>query len=338
MPALLNKNISHHTSPPLLQFMPTLSAIYVRLPNWIGDVCMSLPSLHALLDTHVPVVVCARPWARDLLSAYQLGGFIEMKGRWREDRANVHAFRKRAQHAHPRGLLLPDSLSSAMVFKFAGVPSAGYRDDGRSLILRWPVNKPSSHMHAVESWYYITSQTLKRWNLPVSVAVPPVSLGLKLTDKHHAEALHTLKTADLTPGQFILIAPTATGLHRGKNKVWPHFDTLTRRLQQLGHKVAMCPPPSEIEAAKANAPTAINLPSLRLGAFATLTRLAKLVVCNDSGVSHLAAAANAQQLSLFGVTQRERTSPWSVNASCLGSAHAWPTLEETQHRVLTLLQ
>src|SRR5690606_13366047 len=106
--------------------MPSISAIYLRLPNWIGDVCMSLPSLHALLLTQLPVVVCGRPWAHDLLRAYRLAGFIEMKGRWREDRAAVHTFRKKLQHAHPRGLLLPDSLSSAMVFKFAGVPSAGY--------------------------------------------------------------------------------------------------------------------------------------------------------------------------------------------------------------------
>ncbi len=318
--------------------MPTLSAIYVRLPNWIGDVCMSLPSLHALLNTHIPIVVCARPWARDLLAAYKLAGFIEMKGRWREDRASVHAFRKKAQHAHPRGLLLPDSLSSAMVFKFAGIPSAGYRDDGRSLILRWPVKKPSPHLHAVESWYYLTSQALKRWNHPVSPAHPSSRLGLQLADKHHTEAMHALRAAGLEPGRFVLIAPTATGLHRGKVKVWPHFDALTRRLQDSGHTVAMCPPASEAQAAKANAPTALCLPPLHLGAFATLTRLASLVVCNDSGVSHLAAAAGARQLSLFGVTQRERTGPWSDNASCLGSAHAWPSLQETEQQVLTLLQ
>ncbi|HUG57480.1 MAG TPA: glycosyltransferase family 9 protein [Candidimonas sp.] len=318
--------------------MSTFSAIYVRLPNWIGDVCMSLPSLHALLDTEIPVIVCARPWAKDLLSAYKLGGFIEMKGRWREDRATVHAFRKKAQHAHPRGLLLPDSLSSAMVFKFAGVPSAGYRDDGRSLILRWPINKPASSMHAVEAWYYVTSQALKRWNHPISPAHPSSKLGLRLTDKHHAQAEQALNSAGLKAGQFILIAPTATGLHRGKVKVWPHFDAMTRRLQEQGYTVAMCPPPSEAEAAKLNAPTAISLPPLGLGAFATLTRLASLVVCNDSGVSHLAAAAGARQLSLFGVTHRERTGPWSENAVCLGSAHAWPSLDETGQQILTLLK
>ena len=132
---------------------------------------MALPSLEALLGTQVPIVVCARPWAKDLLNGYPLAGFIEMKGRWREDRAAVNAYRKRAQHAHPRGLLLPDSLSSAMVFKFAGIPSAGYRDEGRSLILRWPLGKPPSDLHAVESWYHITAHALKRWNY----AAPPLS-------------------------------------------------------------------------------------------------------------------------------------------------------------------
>lgn len=318
--------------------MPTLSAIYVRLPNWIGDVCMSLPSLQALLDTQIPIVVCARPWAKDLLSGYKLAGFIEMQGRWREDRAAVHAYRKKAQHAHPRGLLLPDSLSSAMVFKFAGIPSAGYRDDGRSLILRWPVNKPAANMHAVESWYYITCQALKRWNHHAVSPHPPASLGLHLTDKHREQATQALASAGMAPEKFVLIAPTATGLHRGKVKVWPHFDPLTRSLQELGYTVAMCPPASEAEAARANAPTATCLAPLGLGAFATLTQLASLVVCNDSGVSHLAAAAGAKQLTLFGVTHRERTGPWSNQAICLGSAQAWPSMEEAGQQVLALLQ
>lgn len=318
--------------------MNSISAIYLRMPNWIGDVCMSLPSLDAAINTGLPVIVCARGWARDLLSGYKLGGFIEMSGRWREDRAAVHAFRKRAAHAHPRGLLLPDSLSSAMVFSFAGVPSAGYRDDGRSLILRWPFAKPTEPLHAVESWYYLSAQALRRWGCPTPAARPPRQLGLRLTDKHRHDALQTIEQARLEEGNFILVAPTATGLHKGRVKVWPHFDTLIRRLQAAGHTVAMCPPPSELEAAKKNAPTAICLPPLKLGGFATLTQLAGLVICNDSGVSHVAAAAGAQQITLFGVTQRERTGPWSSQAVCLGNARAWPTVEEVEEQVLMLLQ
>lgn len=299
---------------------------------------MSLPSLQALLNTRLPIVVCARPWARDLLAGFDISGFVDMGGKWREDRSAVSAYKRKAKHAHARGLLLPDSLSSAMVFSFAGVPSAGYRDDGRSLILRWPVNKPSGTPHAVLIWYHLTAVALERWNLPAIPAQPARFLGLKIADKHRRAGMQAMDAARLEPGRFILIAPTATGLHHGKIKVWPYFDALTRSLQKQGHIVVMCPPPAEIEAAQQNAPTALLLPPLALGAFATLTQSASLVICNDSGVSHLAAAANARQLTLFGVTRPERTGPWSENATCLGGMQQWPTLAQAERQAFALLQ
>lgn len=301
------------------------SAIYLRLPNWIGDVCMTLPCLQAVIATGLPVVVCAREWARDLLAAYPLAGFIPMTGKWRRDRAAVSDFRKAARHVRPLGLLLPDSLSSAMVFRFAGIPSAGYRDDGRSLILRWPLRKPPGSLHAVESWYHLTRQTLERWGFTVVPLPAARQLGLSLLPRHDTEAGDALESAGLEPGKFVLIAPTATGLHRGRVKVWPHFSGLAATLQEQGWPVAMCPPPAEQHTAMETAPTAQCLPPMRLGAFAALTRLATLVVCNDSGVSHVAAAAGANQLTLFGVTRPDRTGPWSDTAQCLGTDNAWPS-------------
>jgi heptosyltransferase-2 len=313
------------------------SALYVRLPNWIGDVCMSLPCLDTLLATGIPVVVCARGWARDLLAAYPLDGFVEMTGRWRADRAAVSDHRKLARHAHPRGLLLPDSLSSAMVFRFAGIPSAGYRDDGRSLILRWPVHKPKPRPHAVQSWHYLTEQALKRWQLPCTPLPSSRHLNLKLLERHQQEAQQALEEAGLEAGQFVLVAPTATGLHKGKIKVWPHFNALVNALQDQGYRVAMCPPPNERQEALDKAPTAHCLTPLKLGAFAALAQMASVVVCNDSGVSHIAAAADARQLTLFGVTEHERTGPWSERALCLGSAKRWPTFDEVRNKVVSLL-
>lgn len=337
--ARLMANSGHHTAYSLLILpMSNISAIYLRLPNWIGDVCMSLPCLDLLLETGHPVVVCARPWARDLLSAYPLAGFIPMSGHWRKDRATVQSFRKKSRHAHVRGLLLPDSLSSAMVFRFAGIPCAGHRDDGRSLILKWPIAKSAHRLHAVEAWYRLTSHALMKWGLGPLHDGTPASLGLRLTQDHHDAALSLMNAAGIEPDQFVLIAPTAVGLHHGKNKVWPHFEALTRRLQHAGCTVVMCPPPAELEQAMKNAPSAQCLPSVSLGTFATLTRYASLVICNDSGVSHIAAATGAQQLTLFGVTQKERTGPWSAHATCLGSATGWPDLQETEHQALSLMQ
>ncbi|CAB3913933.1 glycosyltransferase family 9 protein [Achromobacter sp. CF-sbj1-Ac2-l] len=319
--------------------MSEISCLYVRLPNWVGDVCMSLPSLRALQAAGLPLVICARPWARDLLDGIDKREFLPMLGKVGPDRATVSAHRRAlgAEGRRARGLLLPDSLSSALVFRLAGVPSAGYRDDGRSFLLRWPVAKPDGGLHAVQSWHHLTREALARWGLPTGPGEPGPTLDLPLTPAHHQTASLALEAAGLAGQRFVLIAPTATGLHKGRVKVWPGFDTLTRALQARGHTVVMCPPPAEAEEARRNAPTAQLLPALPLGAFAALTVRATLVICNDSGVSHVAAAAGARELTLFGVTRPGRTGPWSPRAVCVGSETAWPSIEEVEHQAGQLL-
>jgi heptosyltransferase-2 len=305
---------------------------------------MSLPTLATLRKAGVPLVICARPWAADLLAGVlDDEPFIPMRGAMWHDRAVVHADLVNWRRAMPRrggvayGLALPDSFSSAAVFRMAGLRVAGYRDDGRSMLLSWPIAKPQQPLHAVQSWHYLARHALERWGLPVADEQPMDRLDLPLTSAHRAAAQAALAAAGLAERSFVLIGPTATGLHRGRVKVWPGYDELTRRLQERDIAVAMCPPPAEADEAARNAPDAIRLPSLGLGAFAALTTRATLVVCNDSGVSHLAAAAGARQLTLFGVTDRRRTGPWSPRAECLGSAEAWPIVEEVEQAVFAML-
>jgi heptosyltransferase-2 len=323
--------------------MPAISHLYVRLPNWVGDVCMSLPALHLLQQAGLPLVLCARPWARDLLAGLPAHDFVPMGGKVGEDRAAVAAHRRGlgADARTARGLLIPDSLSSALVFRLAGLRCAGFRDEGRSLLLRWPIAKPDPALHTVEAWHYLARTALQHWDIPVAGGVanagPARTLDLPLMQAHRDAAQALLGQHGLEGRPFVLIAPTAVGLHHGRVKVWPHFDALTRALQADGHAVVMCPPPAEAEQARANAPTATLLPPLGLGAFAALAARAQLVICNDSGVSHIAAAVSARQLTLFGVTQADRTGPWSPRAHCLGSDQNWPEISAVRQTVDGLL-
>ena len=230
--------------------MTNQATVYLRLPNWIGDVCMCLPSLQLLLDANLKVVVCARPWAKDLLSAYPVYDFIEIKGSWRQDRKAV--LKHKNTHFKSNecfGLLLPDSLSSALVFSFTGIKSCGYIDDLRNFLLKWPIKKPDYQLHAVESWFNLSKTALEKWQINNTQTKPNQSLNLKITSEHNKQALKALELAELKPQEFILIAPTATGIHKGKNKVWPYFNEFTQAAIAKGYKVAMCPPPSEIEQA-----------------------------------------------------------------------------------------
>ena len=301
--------------------------LYLRLPNWLGDVCMSLPVLEAFLARNYRVVVCARPWAKNLLSGYALTGFIPMSGQLRTDANTLKQFKHQHQHKEAIGLSLPDSLSSALIFKWARIPCAGYRDDGRSWLLRWPIAKPEPTPHAVESWYHLALQASLIWQQPIS---PKAASSLHLTG---IPASNPSKFG-LNPKSInILIAPTAVGLHKGQIKVWPHFETLTQQLQAQGFTVIMCPPKNEIDQALENAPSAIRLDPLSLLDFAQLCKSVDWVICNDSGVSHLAAAADAKQITLIGVTDPNHTRPWSDQALCLGNLGQWPTAQQVMSRI-----
>lgn len=317
---------------------PTLiEPVLIRLPNWVGDVCMTLPVLKLLESQGVPYSVCARPWAQDLLSGMAMESFVPITGKFFNDVNTLRTWHQKNPQYH-RGLLLPDSLSSALLLRLSGFKSAGYRDDGRSLLLSWPRDKPKPRPHAVQSWFSLAQQTLKAWCIPSPQATPPAQLGLPLTPLHSEVANAAIARAGLTPGSFVLIAPTATGLHRGQIKVWPHFASLTAALQSHGVRVVMCPPVNEQKDAKRSAPTAEVLEPLGLGAFAALTRLARLVVCNDSGASHLSAAVSAQQITLFGVTDPARTGPWTTDSVNLGQNGQWPASKDVIAHAIRILE
>jgi heptosyltransferase-2 len=184
----------------------------------------------------------------------------------------------------------------------------------------------------VQSNFALAKQALWAWGIDAQPQALPERLQLPLTKQHTQSAHDQLNAAGLKAGEFVLIAPTATGTHKGQAKVWPQFDAFTRILQNNGVRVAMCPPKAEQAAALRAVPTADLIEPLRLGGFCALARLAKVVICNDSGVSHLCAAVGAKQITLFGVTDPARTGPWSPESINLGKLGQWPTVGEVAQR------
>src|SRR5690606_36257222 len=224
------------------------TVLYLRLPNWVGDLCMCLPLLHELMRRNVRVVICAKPWAKALLSAYEFEGWIDISGKIREDAAKIRAHKKHRQHHRTVGLIIPDSLSSALVFRLASIPSAGYKDEGRSVILKWAYTKPIVPMHAVEFWYHLARQAANTWGLAFAPE-PDQSLNLKLREQAYEKSSLVLAEAGLNEGDFVLIAPTAKGQHKGQIKTWSQYAELHEALAQQEIRVVMCPPPNEVDIA-----------------------------------------------------------------------------------------
>lgn len=298
---------------------------------------MCLPAISLIQSLGIRISLCGRPWAKDLFAGMGFESFIPVTGKLVHDLKILRGWHRH----HPdyqQALLMPDSLSSALLFKLAGFDSAGYKDDGRSLLLSLAFNKPQPRPHALRSWFSLTEQALQSWGFALAPQLISESLSLPVTEEHQQLARQALEKAGLAPKEFVLIAPTAVGQHKGQIKVWPYFENLTEHLQKAGLRVAMCPPAAEQAAALLAAPSAECLPALSLGAFAALTREASLVICNDSGVSHICAAAGAYQLTLFGVTDPEMTGPWTPNSLNLGQNGQWPSPELVIQHLRQLLR
>lgn len=308
--------------------------LIVRLPNHLGDACMSLPALDLLDARGHGLTLAGRPWAGDLFAAYGWP-FLRLPNTRRE---RIAALRACAPPGTP-ALLLTNSFGSALDFRLARLHPAGYRTDGRGLMLaraftvptRW--RQDAAPMHMVE-YYYELARAFVGGEAPQV----PAHLSLRLPAAARERARAALGDAGID-GDYAMLCPIAVGLHRGRVKAWNGFGALCADLLAAGIRVAACPGPGEREAVQAAVPGATLLAETDVATFAALLAASRLVVANDSGSAHVAAAVGAPLVVLFGVTDPRRTGPWSPAAIRLGSAECWPGFDEvaaTVHRQLGL--
>jgi heptosyltransferase-2 len=298
--------------------------VLVRIPNHVGDACMALPALHLLREAGLRCALVGRGWGESLFEGLRLS-YLPLQGRLLRDAAHVRQFRASID-GEARGLVLPNSFGSALMFALAGVPSAGLATASRRLLLRWPSPAPRD-CHEVERFYGATLAALRAWGLATDRPAPSPSLQLSLTPGQSNAAL-AVRRAGGVGERYALLAPVATGLHRGRVKHWSHFGQLVPALRERGLMAVAAPPPAEVEAVRTALPGVALLPPVPLGVFAALAANAGVVIANDSGTSHVAAAVGVRQVTIFGVTDRHRTGPWSARAVCVGENGRWPEVPE----------
>ncbi len=299
--------------------------VLCRLPNHVGDCCMTLPALRLLEASGFTPMLTGKRWAEDLMSGMGWR-FDPIEGHVTED---LHRIRYISNHLGPRplGLLFPNSFSSALLFSIGRVRNAGFPTDGRRFLLDKVVEEPDT-MHEVERFFRLAHGAIKAWGGTPAWDSVPEELGMRLLARHEAAARNLMAEHDI-PENFALLAPIARGLHHGKEKQWKHFNELCGPLRDMGIEPIVFPSVREEEANHAACPNARILPPTTLGNYAALAKRARIVIANDSGISHVAAAVSANQITLLGVTDPARTRPWNSKAVCLGNnTDGWPSLDE----------
>jgi heptosyltransferase-2 len=291
-----------------------MTPLIVRLPNHLGDACMAIAALDALAANGHALTLAGRPWIESLFEAYAWRK-VALRGELGD---RVRALRAAARGGS--GLLFTNSFSTALEFRLAGIRATGYARGGRSLLLARAI-KVDDNDYMVEYYHRLAS------SLIATTVEVPARLELRVSDAARSRARAALQLAGAA-SPYVVLCPVAVGLHRGKVKAWDGYTRLHAELQARGVVVVALPGPGETADVRRALPGAIVLPESDVGTFAALLADARLVVANDSGPGHLAAAVGARLVSVFGVTEPEKTRPWGPRVRMVGSGAGWPRYEE----------
>jgi heptosyltransferase-2 len=298
--------------------------LVVRLCNWVGEVVLSIPALRRLEAAGFALQLIGRPWARALLEGHgwevhrhpgSVSGAVQQ----------LRQLRRRLERSCPAfartraAVLLTQSWSSALEARMAGLRAAGFERDGRGLALArsWPA--PAAG-HAALGYWQLVARFLGE-DAPF-----PSELELRIPAARRLQARGLLAAHGLHSGEFVALCPFSGADDREGLKLWPEFPALARALAERGIATVLCPGPGEEAAALARFPCSVTLAGVDLGTYAAVLREARVVVANDTGPAHIAAAAGCAVVGIYGPQSIAAWTPIGRRVHVLHTRCGWTPL------------
>lgn len=297
--------------------------VLIRSANWVGDAVMSLPAIASIKRSlpRAEIIILAKPWVADLFQEcreidrvilYRSPGRHEgFRGKWR-------LARELKAERYDLALHLPNSFESALISFLAAIPRrVGYNTDGRGILLtrRVAVNGEIRKIHQVE--YYL--RLIESLGIQSAGSIPSLTISPQRLEEA-AGILDPLGIGKLDP--LIAISP---GAKYGSAKEWfpeRYAELIQRISREMNARVVILGSPGDREAASricsSRGPSAIDLTGkTSLAQAASLIARCRLLITNDSGLMHVAAALEVPLIAIFGSTDPQRTGPLSRNSRIL---------------------
>ena len=309
--------------------------IIIRMPNWVGDMVMATPILSDLRRTFPKAKItamCRTPLSDLLEEDPEIDEIFSFS---KTSAFSRHSDRKgiieKLQHGkYDLGILLTNSLSSAWWFWQGKVENRiGFDSKGRKLLLTHPVPVPENvnQQHLVTTY----KSLLAPLGLPISTTPPRIFLSPKEIE----QAKNLLRQHGIFDHhQMIGINPGAT---YGSAKCWlpERFREITRRL--LADKEVFviyfgdqATASLVKEISYGLSPRVINLAGLTsLRELAALLTCCHVLLTNDSGPMHIAAALGVSIVALFGSTSKDVTGPFRSGVVIQKSVECSPCYQRT---------
>lgn len=292
--------------------MSTAERILIVGPTWVGDMMMS-HTLYQLLkqkkpDCHIDVLAPA--WSEALLERMpEVDGRLASpfkRGQWgfRERLAFGRSLRDRG---YTQAIVLPNSWKSALVPYVAKIPQrTGWAGEQRYHLLN-DIRRLDKKRYALMIERFMALALPKDAPLPSPLLHPKLSVTAAMQDAC-LNALSLKKPA----GRLIALCP---GSEFGSSKRWPpqYFAKLAAAQLAAGHTVWLFGSPNDApigDEIMREAPDCVNLiGKTDLSQAVDCLSLADVVVSNDSGLMHIAAALARPLVAIFGSTSTGFTPP-----------------------------
>lgn len=322
-------------APACFSVSPTPLAI--RLRNFVGDVVLSVPTLQRLADAGFALHLVGKGWARPLLEGFgwpvqtlapDLPGRIRQ---WRTLRRDLLQGGARLPPRGPDAIVFPYSFGSALEMRLGGWRPLGITAEARSWLLAREMARPPD-THTLAEYWQLGEAFLG------SQAALPASIAWRIAPAARERARARLQACGLEPG-FLLACPFAGGTYDRADKRWPAFGAFAQRARaELGRAIVLCPGPGEEAAvARRDYPGCHTLEGVDFGEYAALIEAASLVVSNDTGPGHLAAAVGTPLLSVLGPTIPGHWGAWGPQVHIERGWPEWPAPDTVLARARTLL-
>ncbi len=297
-----------------------MQKILVIAPSWVGDCVLMQPMLLRLKQRFpaCKIDVLAPPWTVSLLKQMPEvsevivnpfpHGALQLRARYQLGK-QLRAIQYDATY------VLPNSLKSALVPFFANIPKRiGFVGEMRYGLLNEARKLDKQKLPLmVERFAYLAE------NSEDDIQRPIPNPQLNITDAQCTQVLHKLNLTRNQP-----VAVFCPGAEYGPAKRWPisYFAELAQRLQAKGYAVWLVGSAKDKEVSEKI--IALGNSSCRnlcgetdLSDAIALLACASLVVSNDSGLMHIAAALDRPMLAIFGSSSPQFTPPLSKQAQVI---------------------
>ncbi len=278
--------------------------------NWLGDGIMSMPAIDLYKiknpDAHVSVLM-----KKNMIPLWKMCNAVDDIIELEEGlTGTLRTAEKLSRLGFARSYVFPNSFRSALIPFMAGVPfRRGVAGHKRSIMLNSLVSADAAGKH--QSWEYAEILQVTKddgeLELPMLDYKPD---GVKVRKKHLGDFEAERSVVGIFPGAAY-----------GPSKMWPaeYFISVGKKLTE-DHKchVLILGTDAERDVCM-RVSEEIGDASVCLAGETTLPESALLlsdcsvVVCNDSGGMHLAAAVGTPLVAVYGITDPSKTGPMGKN-------------------------